>query len=663
MSHFTPVNHLFLFQRCQSYIEPQNLTSVSAFFLMGLSDDPDIQPLLFGLFLSMYLIAVSGNIVLIIAVCSDPHLHTPMYFFLCNLSLADICFISTTVPKMLMNLQTHSKAISYTGCLSQMSFLILFGCMDGMLLTVMAYDRFIAICHPLHYSVIMNPSLCSLSVLISFLVSLLDSQLHNLIALQLTCFKDVEVSNFFCDPSHLLHLACSVTFTNNMVIYFVGAIFGLIPTSGILFSYYKIVSSILRVPSSGGRSKAFSTCGSHLSVVCLFYGTAIGVYLGSSLAPSPRKDMMASIMYTVVAPMLNPFIYSLRNRDIKRSLWKLHSRTTSHFICRTLYYLVIMILHLCGLLLYRRSQGLEEQIAFGKLVPGLQFYNRRAEWQRGCLVDQGGAEESKGPRIGWPGEGVSRVLNLAKTLQFLPGFSKGLRKLKPRDSCIKMASQEPPEYHKVPVRLQDLFWLRLNLQTRMRLKWNSPARSSRFFSSLRLSAQVQNIQNSFQKINDSVGHLTSKVEELVLHLTARKRQLEDEDQDRQSRLVPQPLDYDIEEALEEFSLYEQPLREVKAGDPQPEVQPDEKQQLGPSSVSEQELTLRCWVGIQPASCPLQAPHPAPIEAAQKGVAKTKGFTCPLHPSTGAALELPAAHNVHVSSPPVAPGFWAGKAAK
>ncbi|XP_042775507.1 putative gustatory receptor clone PTE01 [Panthera leo] len=214
------------------------------------------------------------------------------------------------------------KLRNWYTCLTKMSYFTLFGCMDGMFLTAMAYDRFVAICHRLHYSVIMNPHLCGFLVLVSFCVSLLDSQLHNLVMLQLTCFKDVEISHFFCDPSQLLNLACSDTFTNNVVMYFVGVISGFLPISGIFFSYYKIVSSILRIPSTGGKYKAFSTCGSHLSVVCLFCGMAIGVYLGSALLPSPRKDMMASVVYTVVTPMLNPFIYSLRNRDIKSALWR-----------------------------------------------------------------------------------------------------------------------------------------------------------------------------------------------------------------------------------------------------------------------------------------------------------------------------------------------------
>uniref|UniRef100_A0A8C6CWA2 Olfactory receptor n=1 Tax=Moschus moschiferus TaxID=68415 RepID=A0A8C6CWA2_MOSMO len=301
---------------------------ISEFFFLGLSDNPELQPLLCVLFLSMYLVTVLRNLLIILAVTSDPHLHTPMYFFLTNLSLADISFISTTVPKMIVDTQTHSRVISYEGCLTQMSIFILFGCMDSMLLSVMAYDRFVAICHPLHYTIIMNPRTCWIFILVSFFVSLLDSQMHNVTVLQLTCFKDVEISSFFCDPSQLLNLGCSDTFMNNIVImYFAGTIFGFLPISGIFFSYYKIFSSILRVPSLGGKYKAFSTCGSHMTVVCLFYGTGLGVYLSSAISQYPRRDAVASVVYTVVTPMLNPFIYSLRNRDIKRAMFRFLGKT------------------------------------------------------------------------------------------------------------------------------------------------------------------------------------------------------------------------------------------------------------------------------------------------------------------------------------------------
>ncbi|XP_045687580.1 olfactory receptor 18-like [Phyllostomus hastatus] len=274
----------------------------------------------------MYLVTMLGNLLIILAITSDSHLHTPMYFFLSNLSLADISFSSTTVPKMLVNLQTYSKSITYAGCLTQVMFFTLFGSLESLLLAVMAYDRLVAICQPLHYLVTMNPRLCGLCVLLSFFISLLVSQLHYLMVSQLTFCADVEIPHFFCDASQLLNLACSDTSTNYILIYFFGAIIGGVPVSGILFSYTRIVSSILRIPSSGGKYKAFSTCGSHLSVVCLFYGTGLGVYLSSIVSSSLRKVAVASVMYTVATPMLNPFVYSLRNRDIKSALWRVIRR-------------------------------------------------------------------------------------------------------------------------------------------------------------------------------------------------------------------------------------------------------------------------------------------------------------------------------------------------
>ncbi|XP_077887881.1 olfactory receptor 7E178-like [Ictidomys tridecemlineatus] len=322
-----PYSWLLNASSCPSRIEAQNLSRVSEFYLMGLSEDPDLQPIIFGLLLSMYLVAVLGNLLIILAVSSDSHLHTPMYFFLSNLSLADIGFISTTVPKMLVNIQTHSRAISYVGCLTQMSLFLIFGCVDAMLLTVMAYDRFVAICKPLHYHVIMNPRLCGLLVLVSFFFGLLESQLHDLVVLQFPYSKSVEIADFFCDPSHIFSLSCSDPLTKNIIMCLVGAIYGVLTLSGIFFSYYKVVSSILRIPSSGGRYKAFSTCGSHLAVVGLFYGTGSGVYFSSEESSVTRKGAVASVMYTVVTPMLNPFIYSLNNRDIRGALRRLRRRT------------------------------------------------------------------------------------------------------------------------------------------------------------------------------------------------------------------------------------------------------------------------------------------------------------------------------------------------
>ncbi|XP_013011214.1 olfactory receptor 7E24-like [Cavia porcellus] len=292
---------------------------------MSFSEDPDLQPILFGLFLSIYLVMLLGNFFLMLASSCDSHLHTPMYFFLSSLSLADICLTSSTVLKMIMDILTHSRVISYVGCLTQMSLFILFVYMDNMLLTVMTYDCSVAICHPLHYAASMNPRLCVLPLFLSVFVSLLGSQVHNLIALQITCFEGMAIANFFCDASQLLNLACSDTLIRTIATYIVTAIFGLFPISGIVSSYYKIVSSLLKISKSGGKCKAFSTCSSHLSVVCLFYRTGLITYVGASVSYSPSKAMVASLMYSVVTPMLNPFIYSLRNRDISSSLKMLRS--------------------------------------------------------------------------------------------------------------------------------------------------------------------------------------------------------------------------------------------------------------------------------------------------------------------------------------------------
>ncbi|XP_004619515.2 olfactory receptor 7A10-like, partial [Sorex araneus] len=307
---------------------PCNYTQVTEFLLLGLSWEPELQPLIFGLFLSMYLIALLGNLLIILAISSDPHLHTPMYFFLSNLSLVDICFISTTVPKMLQNIQTHSKAISYEGCITQLYCALLFAGVDDILLTVMAYDRFVAICHPLHYTVVMNPRLCLLLVLGSWITSVLNSLLHCLMVLRLSFCPELVIPHFFCELDQMVQLACSDTFVNKILIYFDAGIMGGGPLAGILYSYSKIVSSIRRISSAQGKYKAFSTCVSHLSIVSLFYCTVLGVYLSSAATHESKSSSIASVMYMVVTPMLNPFIYSLRNKDIKGALKKLAGLST-----------------------------------------------------------------------------------------------------------------------------------------------------------------------------------------------------------------------------------------------------------------------------------------------------------------------------------------------
>ncbi|XP_054980596.1 putative olfactory receptor 7A2 [Sorex araneus] len=293
---------------------------MSEFLLLGLSQDQEVQPLIYVIFLSMYLTTVLGNLLIILAACSDSRLHTPMYFFLCNLSLVDICFTSTIVPKMLQNILLQTKAISYEGCITQMFFFILFVTLDDFLLTVMAYDRFVAICHPLHYTVIMNPRVCGLMVLGCWVLGLLNSSMEALVSLRLSFCIKVEIPHYFCDLDQLIKLACSDTFLNKLVVFCAVLFLASGPLLGIIYSYYKIISSILGVASAQGRYKAFSTCASHLFVVSLFYATGMGVYLSSAMSERAYLSALASVLYTVVTPMLNPFIYSLRNKDIKRAL-------------------------------------------------------------------------------------------------------------------------------------------------------------------------------------------------------------------------------------------------------------------------------------------------------------------------------------------------------
>ncbi|XP_047705281.1 olfactory receptor-like protein OLF4 [Prionailurus viverrinus] len=301
-------------------MEPENITRISKFLLLGFSERPELQPLIFGLFLSMYLITVFGNLLIILAVSSDSHLNTPMYFFLANLSFVDICFTSTTVPKMLWNIQTQSKVTTYEDCITQMNFFIAFAGMDDFLLSVMAYDRFVAICHPLQYTVIMNPRLCGLLVLVSWITSVLHSLVHTLMVLRLSFCTEVGIPHFFCELNQMIQLAYSDSFLNNVVMYLAAMLLGGGLLFWILYSYSKIVSSICGISSAQGKYKAFSTCASHLSVVSLFYCTSLGVYLSSAATQRSQSSATASVMYTVVTPMLNPFIYSLRNRDIKRAL-------------------------------------------------------------------------------------------------------------------------------------------------------------------------------------------------------------------------------------------------------------------------------------------------------------------------------------------------------
>ncbi|KFO19592.1 olfactory receptor 7G2-like [Fukomys damarensis] len=314
-------------------MEARNQTPLSEFLLLGLTNDPELQPFIFSLFLSIYLVTVLGNLLIILAISSDSHLHIPMYFFLYYLSLNDICLSTTTVPKMLVNIQTQDQSITYTGCLAQICLVLGFCGFESCLLAAMAYDRYVAICHPLRYTVIMSTHVCVLLTLSSFFFSIMDGLLHSLMILRLSFYTEMQIPHFFCELAQIIRLTRSDTLVDNIVIYVAAFIIGGVAVFGIMVSYVHIVSSILRMPSSEGKYKAFSTCGSHLSVVTLFYGTGLGVYISYLITDSSRKAAVASVMYIVIPQMMNPFIYSLRNGDMKKALWKLINRIASLLQC------------------------------------------------------------------------------------------------------------------------------------------------------------------------------------------------------------------------------------------------------------------------------------------------------------------------------------------
>ncbi|XP_040081004.1 olfactory receptor 1361-like [Oryx dammah] len=299
-----------------------NQTSISDFLLLGFSQHPEQQPLLFGLFLAVYLVTVLENLLIILAISSDPRLHAPMYFFLANLSFTDTCFSCTIVPKVLLNIHTQHYTISHTGCLGQLFFFMELALLDDFLPAVMACDRYVAICLPLHYTTIMGPQHCLLLVAASWLSSHLLAFSLCLLMSQFS-FCTSQAIPHFCDVPPLLKLACSDTRIFQVTMLTEAVPSGLIPLTCVLVSYAHIIHTILRIPSAGGKCKVFSTCGSRLTVVTLFYGTVFLVYFQPSSSYSADTGMAASVGYTMVTPMLNPFIYSLRNRHMKGALRRL----------------------------------------------------------------------------------------------------------------------------------------------------------------------------------------------------------------------------------------------------------------------------------------------------------------------------------------------------
>ncbi|XP_024420910.2 olfactory receptor 1D2 [Desmodus rotundus] len=299
-----------------------NQSGVSDFILLGLSESPEDQRVLFWMFLPMYLVTVVGNSLIILAIGTDSRLHTPMYFFLANLSFTDLFFVTNTVPNTLVNLQSQNRAISYTGCLTQLYFLVSLVALDNLILATMAYDRYVAICRPLHYTTVMSPGLCILFLTLCWVISVLYGLIHTLLMTRVTFCGSRKIHYIFCEMYVLLRIACSNTQVNHIVLIATGSLIFLAPFGFMIMSYVRIVSAIFQIPSASSKYKAFSTCASHLAVVTLFYGTLCMVYL-KPLNTYSMKDSVATVMYAVVTPMMNPFIYSLRNKDMHGALGRL----------------------------------------------------------------------------------------------------------------------------------------------------------------------------------------------------------------------------------------------------------------------------------------------------------------------------------------------------
>ncbi|XP_066468815.1 olfactory receptor 1468-like [Tiliqua scincoides] len=309
-------------------MEQKNQTIISEFLLQGLFSQAEHEGIIFSILLSMYLLIVLGNLLIVLLICCDARLHTPMYFFLSCLSLADVGFASSTVPVMLQNLLSQKKTISFGGCLSQMYFFLTFGNSDNFLLAAMAFDRYLAICRPLHYPALMNHKCCLLMVFGCWLLATFQSMLYTLMLSRHSFCASHEIPHFFCEFYPLIGLSCSDTTVIKMIALTEGMLDIVGPFMFIVVSYACIFLTIMNIPSSTGKRKAFSTCGSHLAVVVLFYGTLCLVYLQPTSSNSKLQNTVSSLMYTVVTPMLNPFVYSLRNNEMKGSLRRLLGRST-----------------------------------------------------------------------------------------------------------------------------------------------------------------------------------------------------------------------------------------------------------------------------------------------------------------------------------------------
>uniref|UniRef100_A0A8C3VQ93 Olfactory receptor n=1 Tax=Catagonus wagneri TaxID=51154 RepID=A0A8C3VQ93_9CETA len=304
----------------QRRMAPGNASFVTEFILVGLTDQAALQLPLFSLFLAMYMVTVLGNCGLITLIGLNSHLHTPMYFFLFNLSFIDLCYSSVFTPEMLTHFLSDKNVISYPGCMTQLYFFCFLVISEAYVLTLMAYDRYVAICNPLLYNIVMSPKVCSSLMFGSYLMAFSGAMAHTGCMLRLTFCDANTINHYFCDILPLFQLSCTSTYISEMVVFLVGGINIIVPSLTIFASYGLILSSILHIRSVESRSKTFSTCSSHIIAVSLFFGSGAIMYLKPSSSVSLDKGKISSVIYTHVVPMMNPLIYSVRNKDVKFAL-------------------------------------------------------------------------------------------------------------------------------------------------------------------------------------------------------------------------------------------------------------------------------------------------------------------------------------------------------
>ncbi|XP_003355489.2 olfactory receptor 6C1-like [Sus scrofa] len=309
----------------------KNHTEITEFILLGLSDDPQLQVMVFVFLLITYLLSITGNLTIITLTLLDPHLQTPMYFFLRNFSLLEVSFTTVTIPRFLSTIITGDKTISFNNCMAQLFFFILLGVTEFCLLAAMSYDRYVAICKPLHYLAIMNPRLCILLIFASWLASFLIIFPSLMLFLNLDYCKSNIIDHFTCDYFPLLQLSCSDTKFLEMVGFSFAVFILLFTLALIILSYIYIIRTIVRIPSTSQRTKAFSTCSSHMIVISISYGSCIFMYIKPSAKDRVSLSKGVAVLNTSVAPMLNPFIYSLRNQQVKRAFMELARKVCIFF--------------------------------------------------------------------------------------------------------------------------------------------------------------------------------------------------------------------------------------------------------------------------------------------------------------------------------------------